>query len=91
MSRGRPRDTLRTRLTLAYGALFAVVAMTLVALLYGFMMHVPIYSENPVTAGIPARGRSPAGQSAQSGVPAPGSGAVSPDCGSPPVAGRPRP
>ncbi|MFC8096772.1 sensor histidine kinase [Streptomyces sp. NPDC057301] len=45
----RPRVTLRTRLTLAYGALLAAVAVALIALLYVFMKYVPVYSESLTT------------------------------------------
>ncbi|MEU9230275.1 HAMP domain-containing sensor histidine kinase [Streptomyces massasporeus] len=53
---GRRRVTLRARLTLAYGALLTLVALTLIALLYGFMRYVPVYSETMESPGAPSRG-----------------------------------
>ncbi|MFF6983496.1 sensor histidine kinase [Streptomyces sp. NPDC008343] len=55
----RRRVTLRTRLTLTYGALLTGVAMTLIALLYAFMRYMPVYSEtaeSPLTPGSGAPG-----------------------------------
>ncbi|MFD5574478.1 sensor histidine kinase [Streptomyces cadmiisoli] len=80
----RTRVTLRTRLTLAYGALLAVVAGTLIALLYAFMTYVPVYSERlSVDGGGPNVERIGLGEGASGWAPPMQGSTFSADCADP--------
>ncbi|MFC8957517.1 hypothetical protein ACFT8P_33530 [Streptomyces sp. NPDC057101] len=59
-------------MTLAYSALLAAVALTLIALLYAFMKYVPVYSEAVESPRPPG--------AASHGVPPAKSWAVSEEC-----------
>ncbi|WP_405139492.1 ATP-binding protein [Sphaerisporangium sp. NBC_01403] len=82
MSAGRPRVTIRTRLTLTYGGLFAAAGAAMIGLLYVFMKYVPVYSENLTTGRPDQRDGTPTGLPSIRMTPHPDSMSLtwSPDC-----------